>query len=162
MSREVLTERQARFVQFVLSAPTIAEAAVRAGYSPRTADSQASQLLKIPKVAQALAVERALRAKKARRDSNWVRDNLVSIAERCMQATPVLNSRGVPTGEYSFDSRGAIRALELVGRDLGMWPAQAIQVNDYRTQVLAFIKVHEADLDPSKIDWDEVDRLDAQ
>lgn len=49
-----------------------------------------------------------------------VRD-LIDIKTRCMQAEPVLDSEGNPTGEYTFDSTGAINALKLLGTELGMF-----------------------------------------
>jgi hypothetical protein len=33
----------------------------------------------------------------------------------------VLDRKGVPTGEYKFDSAGANRSLELLGKELGMF-----------------------------------------
>ncbi len=38
-----------------------------------------------------------------------------------MQAEPVLDRKGAPTGEYKFDSAGANRSLELLGKELGMF-----------------------------------------
>lgn len=49
-----------------------------------------------------------------------IRD-LVDVKTRCMQAEPVLDSEGNPTGEYTFDSTGAINALKLLGTELGMF-----------------------------------------
>jgi hypothetical protein len=41
---------------------------------------------------------------------------MVEVFERCMQHKPVLDKDGNPTGEYRFDSAGAARALELMGK----------------------------------------------
>lgn len=49
-----------------------------------------------------------------------IRD-LVDVKARCMQAEPVLDDDGNPTGEYTFDSTGAINALKLLGTELGMF-----------------------------------------
>lgn len=38
-----------------------------------------------------------------------------------MQAVPVVDRHGGPTGEFRFDAAGALRALELIGRELGMF-----------------------------------------
>lgn len=54
-------------------------------------------------------------------DRNWVTANLRIVAERCMQAEPVRDNDGNPTGEYTFDSGGALKALELLGKDCGMF-----------------------------------------
>jgi phage terminase small subunit len=51
----------------------------------------------------------------------WVLDSFKSIAERCMTAEPVLDREGNETGEYKFDSSGANKALENIGKHLGMF-----------------------------------------
>lgn len=51
----------------------------------------------------------------------WVIDQLVENVNRCMKNVKVLGSRGAPTGVYKFDSQGATRALELLGREIGMF-----------------------------------------
>lgn len=51
----------------------------------------------------------------------WVTTRLMQVAERCMQAEPVTDREGNNTGEYKFDSAGANRALELLGREMGMF-----------------------------------------
>jgi phage terminase small subunit len=54
-------------------------------------------------------------------DRQWVISRLMSVADRCMQAEEVKDKRGDPTGEYRFDSIGATRALELLGKTLNMF-----------------------------------------
>jgi phage terminase small subunit len=51
----------------------------------------------------------------------WVLDSFKSIAERCMQAEEVRDREGNLTGEYKFDSSGANKAVENIGRYLGMF-----------------------------------------
>lgn len=68
---------------------------------------------------------------KAGLDRSWVISRLMTVAERCMQAEPVLSRSGEPVmvktadGElaaaYEFDSNGANKALELLGKTLRMW-----------------------------------------
>lgn len=55
---------QAAFVAEYLVDLNATQAAIRAGYSPKTADSQASDLLTLPKIQ--LAIQAALRARQAR------------------------------------------------------------------------------------------------
>jgi hypothetical protein len=62
--------------------------------------------------------ERAV--EKASLDRQWVLERLMKVADRCMQAEPVV-VRGEQTGEYKFDSAGANRALELLGKEMGMF-----------------------------------------
>lgn len=47
--------------------------------------------------------------------------DLIAIKNRCMQAEPVLDREGNPTGEYQFREHGAIKALELLGKALRMF-----------------------------------------
>jgi hypothetical protein len=62
--------------------------------------------------------ERAV--EKASVDRAWVLSRLKKVADRCLQEEPVM-VRGEATGEYKFDSAGANRALELLGKELGMF-----------------------------------------
>jgi len=52
---------------------------------------------------------------------DYVIDALRENAERAMQATPVLDAKGAPTGEYRWDGSVANKALELLGKELGMF-----------------------------------------
>jgi phage terminase small subunit len=54
-------------------------------------------------------------------DRSWVIERLMTVVDRCMQAEPVLDRKGNPTGEYVFDSSGANKALQLLGAELGMF-----------------------------------------
>ena len=54
-------------------------------------------------------------------DAAWVETRLMEVAERCMQHRAVLDQRANPTGEYRFDSAGANRALELLGKRFKMF-----------------------------------------
>ena len=51
----------------------------------------------------------------------YVTDRLVTLVDRCMQAVPVLNQRGNPTGQYRFEANGAVKSLELLGLEAGMF-----------------------------------------
>ena len=52
---------------------------------------------------------------------NWVVARLVETAERALQAVPVTDRKGEPTGEFTYQGSVALRALELLGRELGMF-----------------------------------------
>jgi phage terminase small subunit len=51
----------------------------------------------------------------------WVLEGLKTVAKRCMEAEPVRDSKGLETGVYTFQAAGANRALELLGKELGMF-----------------------------------------
>lgn len=65
-------------------------------------------------------------------DREWVISRLMQVAERCMQAEPVLDRKGKPTGEYQFDSAGANTALRMLGDTMGLFkPAEKKPEDEY-------------------------------
>jgi hypothetical protein len=58
---------------------------------------------------------------KAMVTKQWVLDRMKEVVERAMTAVPVLDGAGNPTGEYTFQGNVANRALELIGKELGMF-----------------------------------------
>ena len=54
-------------------------------------------------------------------NSAWVNNRLMIVVDRCMQAIPVKNGQGDAVGMWRFDSGGAVKALELVGLEQGMF-----------------------------------------
>jgi hypothetical protein len=54
-------------------------------------------------------------------DKRYVLQTLKTVVERSLQAEPVLDAEGNPTGEYRFDSRGATAAAVQIGKELGMF-----------------------------------------
>lgn len=116
-----LKPRQKAFVAEYLLDLNATQAAIRAGYSPRTATAQASRLLTNVKVAEAIAQAVEERAQRMAVDQDWVLDCLRKVVDRCMQAVPVCDRQGNPTGEYRFNAAGATRALEIIGKHLRMF-----------------------------------------
>lgn len=91
------------------------QAAIRAGYSKKTAGSQAHDLLKKPEIQEKLAEAIKERSEKTKIDAQWVLTQAVKVHERCMQSEPVMVN-GEPTGEYKFEHAGANKALEIIGK----------------------------------------------
>jgi hypothetical protein len=60
-------------------------------------------------------------AEKAIIDRAWVVGKLVTNVDRSMQAEPVLDKTGRPTGVYTYEGGVANRGLELIGKNLGMF-----------------------------------------
>lgn len=122
-NNSALTLKQQIFVREYLVDFNGTRAAKAAGYSESSAYVTASKMLKQPKIAAEIAkvsdaiIEKA--DEKLGLSVEWVLDNLKKVAERCMQAVPVLekvDGEWVPTGEFKFDSAGANRSLELIGK----------------------------------------------
>jgi len=97
-----------------------AEAARKAGYSSKTARTQASKLLTRLDVQEYLAKFLQKQEERVEIDADWVLSKLKTIAERCMQEEAV-TSKGEATGEFKFDAAGANKALELIGRNKKMF-----------------------------------------
>lgn len=68
-------------------------------------------------------------------DRQWVISRLMTVADRCMQAEEVKDKKGDPTGEYRFDSIGATRALELLGKTLNMFDGAKNPMDDAYDQL---------------------------
>lgn len=123
---EKLTPKQERFCAEYLIDYNATQAAIRAGYSENAAGSQGSRMLKNANV---LARVREIQRDKIEKlcvTSDFVVMKLIETLERCMAAVPVMewNSeehKKMPTGEYQFDSKGATKCLELIGKHLGMF-----------------------------------------
>lgn len=65
-------------------------------------------------------------------DREWVISRLMTVVDRCMQAEPVLDKEGSPTGEYNFDATGANQALKMLGDTMGLFkPAEKKPEDEY-------------------------------
>lgn len=125
----MLNPRQQKFVQEYLRIGIGEQAAVAAGYSPASAKSWASRLLKNPEVQ---AYRRELEAELFRNmgiTQEWIGTRLVEIVDRCMQAEPHLSwnsetRQKEPDGSWVFDSRGAISALHELYIQMGFAKAE--------------------------------------
>jgi phage terminase small subunit len=119
-----LPPMQALFVREYLVDLNGTHAHKRAGYKAKndaSAAAQASALLRKPNVSCAVAAGRAVRAEQLELDAYWVLKRLRDISDRAMKEEPVLDMKGKPTGEWKFDSGGANKAAELIGKHLGMF-----------------------------------------
>lgn len=126
-----LTRKQALFVEEYLCDLNATQAAIRAGYSARTADRQGHRLLRNAEVEAAVEAAMGARLENSQLSAAWTLDQLREVVERCMEARPILDRAGKPTGVYHFNSTGACRALELIGRHLGMF-TDRLQIDPIR------------------------------
>lgn len=127
-----LTPRQARFVDEYLVDLNATQAAIRAGYSASSADVNGSRMLGNAKVARAIAEKIEKRSQATSLTAEYVVNSLMEVAERCLQRRPVMvfdpveRSMVQATDDegnhiWQFDSQGANRSLELLGKHLGMY-----------------------------------------
>lgn len=130
MAAKGLNYRQERFIQEYLACGNASEAARRAGYSPASAATNSSILMQNPKIIRAIEDAREELRERHWLTMEYVLDGLREVAERAMQKKPVMtfdqgerkmvqltNEEG--QGVWQFDSQGANRALELLGKTMG-------------------------------------------
>ncbi|MAF43018.1 MAG: terminase [Parcubacteria group bacterium] len=140
------TEKQALFCMEYVIDLNGTQATIRAGYSPKTAFVQASRLLSYANVQACVQHLKDERGKKTGVSQEFVVNGLKATFARCMQVTPVLDKDGVPIGNYNFNASGANRALELLGKHLGMF-IDKIEHSDAPKKPIDLSELTEAQLD---------------
>lgn len=136
MTDRPLRPKQEAFVREYLVDLNATQAAIRAGYSEKTAAAIGYENLRKPQIAKEVQRLFEERSAKVEVTSDYVLGNLVEISERCLQRAPVMIGQGARrrqkgqaivdpvTGEvtiapvWEFDSPGALRANELLGKHL--------------------------------------------
>ena len=107
-----LTQRQEMFCREYLVDLNGTQAAIRAGYSPKTANEQATRLLANVSVRSHVQKLMGDRVERVARSADDVLRDLHKIKE--------VNMRETDDGEM-INSAAALKALELEGRHIGMW-----------------------------------------
>lgn len=125
------TPKQQRFIEEYPKDCNATQAAIRAGYSEKTARQIGQQLLSKLDIWNEINKKQAIVTERCELSVEWVLNNFKEISERCMQHVPVLDRKGnqvittTPAGElaaaYTFDASGAIKANENIGKHLGMF-----------------------------------------
>ena len=134
---KLLTRKERMFVEEYDRDGNGTQAAIRAGYAAgkknASAAVQASKLLRSAKIS---AYRRARATELCRQlgiSRETIRLNVMDIYRRCMTAKPVMkydpdSREWVESGEYVFDSKGALKAMELLGKPLGMFERDGDEV----------------------------------
>lgn len=119
-----MTDQQKAFADQYCIHFNATKAAISAGYSEHTAKVQASQLLALDEIALYVQDKLSAISKEAEVDAAWVRKRFKTISDRCMQVEPVMMHDGekwIESGEYKFDSSGANKATEALGKIIGVF-----------------------------------------
>lgn len=116
-----LTDKQQRFVAEYLIDLNATQAAIRAGYSEKTANEQGNRLLANVSVAPAIQAAIKKRSERTQVDADYVLRTIVGTIERCKQAEPVRDRDGEATGEYKFDAGAVLKGAELLGKHLKLF-----------------------------------------
>jgi phage terminase small subunit len=143
---EKLSPKQRRFVEEYLIDLNATQAAIRAGYSPKTADKQGSQLLANTRVSACIKMAMAERSKRTGITQDRVLEELAKIAfvnsddfidfdcgtvksdaHRCDTAAIAgVKVKTIPTENGDIVEREVklldkVKALELAGKHTGLW-----------------------------------------
>lgn len=120
--------RHERFAQLVASGVGVPDAYRQAGYKATTAASaqvNGNRLIKNRLVVDRVYHIRVAADEEALRLAGFSKGKVLSLlyenVNRAMQLQPVLNAKGEPTGEHAYNGPVANRALELLGKELGMF-----------------------------------------
>lgn len=107
MASEKLTPKQSRWIDEYLIDLNAKQAAIRAGYSKRTAPAIGYENLNKPHLAAEIAERIRLRAEKTNIDADYVLRQAQKLHERCMD-------------ELTFDAGNAARSLDLIGKHINV------------------------------------------
>lgn len=128
---EKLTGKQQRFVEEYCHprCRNATEAAIKAGYSEKTAKEMGYENLTKPHIKKAVIATIARDAEKVSIDREWVLAQQVKLYQRCMQEEAVKDSEGNPTGTYKFEANAANKALDQIAKhiDVSAYEAQKIE-----------------------------------
>lgn len=129
--------RHERFAQELAKGTEAGEAYKIAGFKPNPGNARRLKLDEaVRKRVEAILIERSKIHEKGLERAiervaltkEWVIERLVENANRAMQAEAVMRD-GQPSGEYRYEGSVANRALELLGKELGMFVERSENVN---------------------------------
>ena len=126
-SKPLKNARHENFTLGLLAGKTADRSYEDAGYKPNRGN--AGRLAANGSVQGRLAFLQNEAAKEAVVDAAWVTKNLVENVERAMQTVAATDSEGNPTGVFTYQGAVANKALELLGRNLGMFKDDNAAVN---------------------------------
>ncbi|KWQ05496.1 hypothetical protein SE27_09695 [Acinetobacter harbinensis] len=126
-----LRPKQQRFVEEYLIDLNATQAAIRVGYSAKTAAVIGAENLIKPYIQKAIQEARNKLTERTEITQDYVLTNIKKVIERCMQQEAVQARDGSPLlvegpeGDlvplFEFKETGALKGLELLGKHLGMF-----------------------------------------
>ena len=127
-----MTPKQQLFIKEYLVDLNATQAAIRAGYSQKTAYAIGEENLRKPEIAESIKLAMDERSKKIDVNAEYVLKTIVETIERCKQAEPVMQ-QGEPTGEYKFDAAAVLKGAELLGKHLKLFTDRLEHAVDQKT-----------------------------
>ena len=117
----MLNEKQKQFCEEYIIDLNGTQAAIRAGYSPKTANEQAAQLLAKLSIQEYIQKLKNKRSDRVKYSQDELMRDILEVKNRCLQANPVLDKEGNETGVWKFDSNGANKALDMLAKHVGFY-----------------------------------------
>ena len=117
----MLNEKQKQFCEEYIIDLNGTQAAIRAGYSEKTANRIASELLSKLDIQEYICVLKNERSERVKYSQDELMRDILEVKNRCMQANPVLDKEGNETGIWKFDSNGANKALDMLAKHVGFY-----------------------------------------
>jgi len=111
-----LTDKQEVFCREYIVDLNATQAALRAGYSQKTAQRIGSENLSKPLIQGRVTELMQERVERVQIDADWVLKSAKQVFDRCMQQEDVTDREGGSTGEWKFEHSGANKALEIIGK----------------------------------------------
>ena len=133
------TLKQRRFIEEMPTAGSQADAVRRVydvGNNRHLAEVIGSENMRKPEIAKAVAVALNTAAEKAGVTAEWAFNRLHLNVERSLQAIPVLDRKGKPTGEYQYEPAAVNRGVELAMRHLRLLGDDPAATGDVHNTVI--------------------------
>lgn len=132
-----LTHKQQRFVDEYLVDLNATQAAIRAGYSQKTARQIGEENLSKPDILAAVDKAMADRSERTKIDQDYVLSIITETIDRCRQARPVLDKQGnpvlvkTPLGDvapaYVFDAQAVLKGADQLAKHVGLYEKDNLQ-----------------------------------
>jgi phage terminase small subunit len=106
-----LTAKQECFVEEYLIDLNATQAAIRSGYSDKTAHAIGAENLSKPEISAAVSKAQAERSARTNVTQDYVLESIVSAMERCKQ-------------DDTFNAAGVFKGAELLGKHLGLFQGE--------------------------------------
>jgi phage terminase small subunit len=137
--RPLKNNKHEHFAHLVARGESPANAYVLCGHSKNGARQSGNRLLRKPEVrARVEQLKKAISERQIEKialDRDWVVTMLMENATRAMQWEPIRDRAGNPTGGYTYQGGVANKALELLGKELGMFqPTQGTTVGEHEIE----------------------------
>lgn len=139
-----LTEKQKRFVAEYLVDLNATQAAIRAGYSEKTAEQMGYQLLQKTSVQKAVQIAMKDRQQRTEITQDMVLDELGKVAF----------SKAADYTDSTLKYSNKLRALEMLGKHLGLFDGKGAKTDGRENNLLEALKETE------EIDTDDLDEVE--